>query len=277
MSQEYPFKIYKKPNLRNPSLVLGWSEDIGNLGRKVTDYLNQKLKGQEFAEIEPEDFFSLGGVTVKGDLAQFPESKFYACQEHELVLFQSDSPRAEWYRFLNSFLDVVEQHCQVKEIYVLGALVSLSAHTTPRELFAIVNSPEMKEVLSQYDLAGDMDYQTPHGERPSLNSFLLWVAKVRNTPGISLWAPMPFYLAATEDPQAQKKVLSFLDERLDLKIDFSDLDQEIREQNEKLAQMRSRLPQIDDYIRRLESNLTLSEEENGELLKSIEDFLTEGG
>jgi proteasome assembly chaperone (PAC2) family protein len=277
LSQEYPFKIYKKPNLRNPALVLGWSEDIGNLGRKVTDYLNQKLKGQEFAEIEPEDFFSLGGVTVKGNLAQFPESKFYACQEHELVVLQSDSPRAEWYRFLNSFLDVAEQHCQVKELYILGALVSLSAHTTPRELFAIVNSPEMKEVLSQYDLARDMDYQTPHGERPSLNSFLLWVAKVRNTPGISLWVPMPFYLAATEDPQAQKKVLSFLDERLDLKIDFSDLDQEIQEQNEKLAQMRSRLPQIDDYIHRLESNLTLSEEENGELIKGIEDFLTEGG
>lgn len=277
MSKEYPVKIHKELELRQSSLVLGWGEDLGNLGGKVTDCLNRKLKGQEFAEIEPDDFFSLGGVTIEANLAQFPESKFYACQEHELVLFQSDSPRAEWYRFLNSFLDVVEQHCQVKEIYVLGALVSLSAHTTPRELFAIVNSPEMKEVLSQYDLAGDMDYQTPHGERPSLNSFLLWVAKVRNTPGISLWAPMPFYLAATEDPQAQKKVLSFLDERLDLKIDFSDLDQEIREQNEKLAQMRSRLPQIDDYIRRLESNLTLSEEENGELIKGIEDYLTEGG
>ena len=89
--------------------------------------------------------------------------------------------------------------------------------------------------------------------------------------------PVPFYLAATEDAQAQKSVLSFLDERLDLKIDFSDLDQEIREQNEKLAQARSRLPQIDDYIRRLESNLSLSEEENGELIKKIEDFLREGG
>jgi proteasome assembly chaperone (PAC2) family protein len=277
LSQEYPFRIYKKPNLGNPSLVLGWSEDIGNLGRKVTDYLNRKLKGQEFAEIEPEDFFSLGGVTIKGDLAQFPESKFYACQEHELVVFQSDSPRAEWYKFLNSVLDVAEQDCQVKELYILGAMVTLSAHTTPRELFAIANSQEMKEVLNQYDLARDMDYQTPHGERPTLNSFLLWVAKVRNTPGISLWVPIPFYLAAMEDPQAQKKVLSFLDERLDLKIDFSDLDQEIREQNEKLAHVRSRLPQIDDYIHRLENNLTLSEEENGELIKKIEDFLSEGG
>jgi hypothetical protein len=68
-----------------------------------------------------------------------------------------------------------------------------------------------------------------------------------------------------------------LNERLDLKIDFSDLDQEIREQNEKLALARSRFPQIDDYINRLESNLMLSEEENGELIKKIEDFLREGG
>lgn len=277
MSQEYPFKIHKKPNLGNCSLVLGWSEDIGNLGRKVTDYLNRTLKGQEFAEIEPAGFFPLGGVTVKDNLAQFPESKFYACQERELVVFQSDPPRAEWYRFLNSVLDVAEHYCRIRELYILGAVVTMSAHTTPRDLFAIVDSPKTKEVLSGYDLSRDMDYQTPPGERPTLNSFLLWMAKHRNIPGISLWAPIPFYLATTEDPQAQKKILSFLDERLDLKIDFSDLDQEIREQNEKLAQVRARFPQIDDYICRLESNLMLSEEENGELIKKIETFLREGG
>jgi hypothetical protein len=52
--------------------------------------------------------------------------------------------------------------------------------------------------------------------------------------------------------------------------------QEIREQNEQLARARSRFSQIDDYINRLESNLVLSEEENGELIKKIEDFLREG-
>jgi predicted ATP-grasp superfamily ATP-dependent carboligase len=121
-----------------------------------------------------------------------------------------------------------------------------------------------------------LDYQTPPGERPTLNSFLLWMAKGRNIPGASLWVPIPFYLAAVEDVQAQKKVLSFLNERLDLKIDFSDLDQEIREQNEQLAQARSSFPQIDDYISRLESNLMLSEEENGELIKKVEEYLREG-
>jgi proteasome assembly chaperone (PAC2) family protein len=276
LNQEYPFTIHNKPKLQSSSLVLGWSEDMGNLGRKVTGHLNQKLKGQEFAEIEPEDFFSLGGVAIEDNLAQFPESKFYSCQEHELVVFQSDSPGAEWYEFLNSVLDVAEHHYRVKELYTIGAMVSFSAHTTPRKLLAVVNSAEIKEVLSQYDLASDLDYQTPPGERPTLNSFLLWTAKGRNIPGVSLWVPIPFYLVAMEDAQAQKKVLSFLNERLDLKIDFGDLDQEIREQNEKLALVRSRFSQIDDYINRLESNLMLSEEENEELIKKIEDFLREG-
>jgi proteasome assembly chaperone (PAC2) family protein len=275
LSKEYPVKIHKKPKLQSSSLVLGWSEDMSNLGGKVTGYLNRKLKGQEFADIEPDDFFSLGGVTIEDNLAQFPESKFYVCSERELVVFRSNPPGAEWYKFLNSILDVAEHHCQVKELYIIGAMVSFSAHTTPRELLAVVNSAEMKEVLSQYDLARDMDYQTPPGERPTLNSFLLWIAKGRNIPGVSLWVPIPFYLAAMEDAQAQKKVLSFLNERLDLKIDFSDLDREIREQNEQLAQVRSRFPQIDDYINRLESNLMLSEEENGELIKKIEEFLRE--
>jgi len=276
LNQGYPITIYQEPDLHQSSLVLGWSEDAGDLGRKVTDYLKLKLKGQEFAEIEPDDFFPMGGVAIKDNIARFPESKFYACSEHELVICQSDSPGAEWYKFLSSVLDVAERHCLVKELYVIGAMVSFSAHTTPRQSLAVVNLPEMKEILSQYDLNRDMDYQTQPGERPTLNSFLLWLARERNIPGVSVWVPIPFYLAAMEDAQAQKKVLSFLNERLGLRIDFCDLDQEIRRQNEQLALARSRFPQIDDYINRLESNLMLSQEENGELIKKIEEFLGEG-
>jgi proteasome assembly chaperone (PAC2) family protein len=267
--------MHKEPGLSRSSLVLGWRGDVGNLGRKATDYLNRKLKGQEFAEINPEYYFPLGGVAIEGDLAQFPESKFYVCPDRELVIFQSDSPGAEWYGFLNSVLDVAERHCQVKELYIVGAMVSLDAHTTPRQLLAVVNSAEIKDVLSQYDLIGDMDYETPPGERPTLNSFLLWIARNRSIPGVGLWVPIPFYLTALEDAQAQKKVLSFLNQRLDLKIDFNDLDQEIQEQNGELARARSRFPEVDGYIHKLESNLTLSEEENGELMRRIEDSLRE--
>ncbi|MHC1578236.1 MAG: PAC2 family protein [Dehalococcoidia bacterium] len=257
--------------------MLGWREDAGNLGWRATDYLKWKLKGQESAEIEPDDFFALGGVTIEDNVARFPESKFYICQEHELVVFQSDSPSAEWHKFLSSVLDLAQHHCRLKELYVLGTMVSSRAHTTPRQLLSVVNSAEMKEALSQYDLAGDTDYQTQPGERPTLNSFLLWIARGRNIPGASLWVPIPFYLAAIEDAQGEKRVLSFLNDRLNLKIDFSDLDGKVRQQNEQLALARSSSPQIDDYIDRLESNIMLSEEENADLIRRIEDFLKEGG
>ena len=274
MNQEHAVKIYKKLKFQNPSLVVVWNEDAGNLGRAVGGYLKQKLTGQEFAEITLENFFPLDGVSVKDDLAQFPESKFYACQENKLVIFQSTPPESEWYAFLNSVLDMAEHHCQIKELYTIGGMISESAHTIPRTLLTIVNSPEMKETLSQYDIASDMDYQTPHGQRPTLSSFLLWVAKRRNIQGASLWVPIPFYLVATEDIKAQRSILSFLDKRFELRLDFSDLDQEVQDQNEKLAQLRFDFPKIDDPIRRLESNLGLSEEENRELIRQIEKFLS---
>jgi len=273
LSQNHAIKIYGRPELQSSSLVVGWSEDAGKLGPKVIDYLNSKLGAKEFGEIEPAAFFPLRGVSVEGDVAQFPESKFYCCQEKNLVTLKSNLPRFEWYEFLNSVLDVAEHYCHAKELYTVGGMVSLSAHTAPRELLAIANSPEMKQVLSQHDVARNMDYETPPGQRPTLSSFLLWVAKSRNVAGASLWVPVPFYLVATEDPQAWRKTVEFLDKRFDLEIDFGDLDKEAARQNEKIAQLRNRFPQLDDYIRRLESNLALTEEENEKLVKEIEDFL----
>jgi len=273
LSENHAIKIYGRPELQSSSLVVGWSEDAGKLGPKVIDYLNRKLGAKEFGEIEPAAFFPLRGVSVEGDIAQFPESKFYCCQEKNLVTLKSNLPRFEWYKFLNSVLDVAEHYCHTKELYTVGGMVSLSAHTAPRELLAIANSPEMKKVLSRYDVATDMDYETPPGQRPTLSSFLLWVAKRRNMAGASLWVPVPFYLVATDDPRAWRKTIEFLDKRFGLGIDFRDLDEEAARQNDKIAQLRNRFPQLDDYIRRLESKLTLTEEENEKLVKEIEEFL----
>ena len=273
MSKKHPFEIYRKPEFQSSSLVVAWGEDAGKLGPKVIDYLNKKLGGEEFGEIEPADFFPLGGVSIEDDVAQFPESKFYCCQEKNLVIFKSNSPRSEWYKFLNSVLDVAEHYCHTKELYTIGGMVSLSAHTAPRQLLAITNSPEMKTALSQYDLARDMDYETPPGQRPTLSAYLLWAAKRRNIPGASLWVPIPFYLVSTEDPKAWRKAVQFFDDRFGLGIDFRDLDEEVARQNEKIAELRNRFPELDDYVHRLESNLSLTEEEHGKLIKEIEEFL----
>jgi len=270
-----PFKFSRPPELQSPSLVVGWGADAGKLGAKVTDYLNRKLGGQSFYEIEPVEFSPLSGVTIEDDLIQFPEAKFYSCPKNDLMIFRSDPPSYEWYKFLSLILDITEHYCHVKELYTIGGMVSLGAHTAPRELLGTFNSLELKEALSDYNLTGGLDYETPPGQRPTLNSFLLWVTKRRNIPGVNLWVPIPFYLVAVDDPKAQKRVLEFFNQRFDLRIDFNDLDEEIARRNEKIAQMRTRFPEIDEYITRLESNLRLSEDENERLVKEIEKFLRE--
>ncbi len=270
-----PLKFSWRPKLQSPALVIGWSEDAGKLGAKVTDYLNRKLGGQSFCEIEPVEFFPLGGVAIEDDLVQFPESKFYACLKNDLVVFKSSPPRYEWYKFLNLILDIAEHYYHVKELHIIGGMVSLGAHTAPRELRGTFNSPEMKKDLSHYNLAGELNYETPPGQRPTLNSFLLWVAKRRNIPGVNLWVPIPFYLVAVDDPRSQKGVLELFNERFDLGIDFSDLDEEIRRQNQIIVEMRNSFPDIDESIRRLETNLRLSAKENQKLVQEIERFLRE--
>ncbi len=269
------FKFSRQPELRNPSLVIGWSVEASSLGAKVTDYLIRKLRGQTFCEIEPVEFFSLGGVTIENDLVQISESKFYACPENDLVVFRSTPPSHEWYKFLNLILDVAQNYCHVKELYTVGGMISLGAHTAPREFFGTLNSPDLKKTLSPYRLTRELNYETPPGQRPTLNSFLLWTAKRRNIPGANLWVPIPFYLVAVDDPRAQKRILEFFNHRFDLQIDFGDLDEEIREQNEKIARMRTNFPEIDKLISKLESNIRLSEGENEELVRQVEEFLRE--
>ena len=45
--EKNPLEIYKTPKLHSPSLIVGWqTRDIGKLGPKVIDFLNEKLGGQ---------------------------------------------------------------------------------------------------------------------------------------------------------------------------------------------------------------------------------------
>ena len=273
MTNKQPFKIFKEPALQSSSLVVGWSEDAGKLGAKVIDYLNRNLGAEKFAEIELEYFFPLGEIGVEDDVAQFPEGKFHCCPDKNLVLLGSTPPRFDWYQFLTAVLDIALQFCQVKEIYVIGGMISPAAHTTPRVIMPIVSSKEMKTSLNEFGVNVDMDYETPSGQRPTLSSYLLWTAKGRGISGASLWVPVPFYLVSAEDPRACKRVIEFLDNRLGLGIDYTGLNAEITEQNQKIAQLTSQNPELGGYIQKLETSLALSSEEGERLAKEVEEFL----
>ena len=276
MRESHSLRLFNKPKLESSALVVAWNQDVGKVGSIAVDYLNRKLESREFAEIEPEGFFPLGGVSVEDDVARFPQSKFYWCPEKSLVIFKSDIPRYEWYEFLNLVLDVAEKYCKVKEVYAIGGMVSAAAHTAPRMLLSVVNSTEMKRMLSHHELVSDMDYETQDDQRPTFSSFLIWAAKRRNIVGASLWVTIPFYLVAVEDQQSCKKLIEFFDRRLGLNVDFVDMDEEIARQNKEIAQLRSKFPELDAYISKLEGSLSLTVEESEKLVREIEQLLKNG-
>ena len=261
-------EMHSQPELDNASLIVGWQEDAGKLGPKVIEYLNRHIKTKVFCEIEPVNFFPLGGVAIENDVAQFPVSKFYAGDERkDLVIFESTQPPYEQCRFLNSVLDVGINCCKIKELYTVSGTTSLIAHTSPRRLLAVFNQPEFKKRLRSYQLE-DMTWEGP----PAINSYLLWLAQKRSMAGLSLWPEVTFYLAATEDPKAAKVVLSFFNERFDLGLDLTELDLEIKDQSEKLIRLRSEEPQINRYIRTLEVGLSLDGEEQLRLAQAVSEF-----
>ncbi len=92
-------------------------------------------------------------------------------------------------------------------------------------------------------------------------------------PGVNLWVPVPFYLLATGDPTAQKKTIEFLNQRFGWRINLGDLDEEARQQNARITELRDHSPEIDQLITKLESNLGLSQEENEKLVKEVGELL----
>jgi len=263
------FEIYQFPQFQNPSLIVGWqNHDIGKLSSRIINFLNLELGGEKVAEIQPPTFFPLGGAVFKENLIQVPESNFWACEKSDLLIFRSKEPNYEWYKFLNTVLDFAEHHCQVKEIYTINGTPALTAHTTPRRILAVYSQPEFQETLQGYGLR-DMTWEGP----PAMSSCLLWTAERRGIPGVSLWPEIPFYLASGEDPTAIKLTLSFLDSRFNLGLDLGKFDLEIGNQNEKIARLREENAEINEYINRLETGLSLNEEEQVRLAREVYETL----
>jgi proteasome assembly chaperone (PAC2) family protein len=265
------FEFHNDIKFECPSLIVGWDEEVGLIGSGVVRYLKDHLKSRLLAEIGPTDFFLLNGVSIQDSVARFPESKLYFCAEKELLLFESNSPYLEWYRFLNTLLDMAQFHCHITEVYTIGGMISMGHHTLERQLLGVVSSPEMKPILRGFNVDVTLNYETPDGQRPTLNSFLLWIAKQRNILGASMWVPVPFYLTSVADSQSWRKILEFFDERFSLNLDFNDLDQAINMQNEKLAKAREDVPELDEYLNKIEADQTLTQEQNTKLINDIEE------
>lgn len=267
--ERVPVEIYGTPKLDRPSLIVSWqTRDVGKCSIRAVDFLIEKLDGQPVAEMKPSGFFSFGGIRFREDLVLAQGSQFWACEKDNLLIFKSDEPEFEQYRFLSILLDTMEQYFRIKEIYTLSGAMTWRAHTHPRRILTVFNQKGLKEHLE----GSGLEYMTWQGP-PAISSYLLWVANKRGIPGVSLWPEIPFYLSAREDSEALKAVLFFLNDRFGLHLELEWLEGEIKEQSERLIRLRAEDPDIDGYVDRLEKGLPLNEKEQLTLVRKVYDVL----
>ncbi len=260
--------IYEEPALQHPRLLVTWSSDAGRLGTNVVDCLKEQIDIRVFGEIEPLGFFPVNGVAIDDDVVQFPASKFFYCSSHDLIIFQSMQPHSKQYAFLNLVLDVA-QKLKTSEMYIIGGLNSRSTHSEKRRIRTIANQLEFRQHLSRLGLETFMNYQGP----PSINSYLLWVAKNRDVPGATFWGDIPFYLSPLTDWRASRTMLEVLDRSFDLNFDFWSVDRELQSQEVSMERLMQENLDISNYVGRLERGEELTRDEVEAFVRKVIDWM----
>ncbi len=271
------FRFTSKPRLKKSSFVIGWTKDTGAVSPLAADYLIKASDGSDFCQIEPADFYPVGGVTVADDVAWFPQSQFFYSERKPLVILRADEPQSNRYEFLSAVLDLAEHYgktdlgepSRAETLYTINGIAALTAHTTARRVFGIFNDAATQRRLQQIVPVG-ANWQGP----PHLSTYLLWLARERHLPGVGLWVEVPFYLSDYEDYQSVKAAVSLLSRMLGWDLDLGELDRLAAEQDEKLAQLESD-PGVADMIHTLEEGQSLDRQEQTELTEAVGNVLNE--
>lgn len=300
-------KLYKQPNLKNVIMFCGWS-GIGNIGINAIDTLRAALNAQEFAEIEPWDFFDPKKVVIEAGLLktlEFPTSKFYyqKIKNLDLIFFigqeQPGEGRTRYaqgqkaYQMANLVLDVAEKFgCQ--RVYTSGAAVSQIHHTTKPRVWAVPNNEKLITELKQYEntiLMSQIEGRSDQGVITGLNGLMLGVARKRGFDAVCLMGEIPYYLQGVPwpYPKASKSVLEVVTRILNIEIDLSYLDeldktvqQNIEELLESLYQAESLPPEIRDEIEKLKAPEPtdlgpITDEEKKKIMEHIDELFNQEG
>jgi hypothetical protein len=216
-------KIHREPLLKNPRLVLAWG-CIGQVGIEAVTYLRDKLGAQEFAYIEPYDFYN-PAIKVENGLVrelEFPQSRFYSWENNasdDLIFFIGErEPVQGRYEYANLLLEV-GQRFRVPRIYTVCAFPSPISHTAEPRVFGVVNDANLVPYLEHYSVT-----MIPERDLTSMNALLLGLAKERGIQGIYLLGEVPPYATTRANPKSCRAVLQVLTAMLGLGIALGEFD-----------------------------------------------------
>ncbi len=196
--------------LRRPVLVAGFEgwNDAADASSSAAAWLtDHEGSSTPLASIDPEEHFDFQArrphvVLVDGVTREvtWPSNAFFVVhrEERDLVVLRGIEPSYRWRSFTNAILTVAsETGCEL--VVTLGALLADVPHTRKAR---VTGASTDDELVRRLGLATSR-YEGPTGIVGVLHD----ACRARTVPSVSLWAPVPHYLAAPPNPPATLALL----------------------------------------------------------------------
>ncbi|MBN2181003.1 MAG: PAC2 family protein [Sedimentisphaerales bacterium] len=258
-------KIYKRPNLQNPRLLLGYSGwmDGGDVSTGTVQCLVEKLEAEKLADIDPNGFYIYnfpGSMEITslfrphtkikdGAIKSYktPSNRFYYSRQDNLILFAGKEPNLRWEEYSNCIFSLCDEF-GVKMIYFIGSVAGLVPHTREPRLFCSVSSPKLKETFRHYGVSFS-NYEGP----ASIVTHLAVRCTQRGLNMVSLVAQIPAYVQGN-NPKCITAVTRRLVGMLDVDVDLGDLQVISDEFEKKLSEAVQEQPELANNISKLEED-----------------------
>jgi predicted ATP-grasp superfamily ATP-dependent carboligase len=262
MSDE--LRIDHRPVLEHPVLIAafrGWND--GAQGASLAGgYLAKTWGAEQFASIEPEDFYDfqatrpmvslVDGLTRRID---WPENDFYYASPEGLgrgaLLLLGVEPNLRWRRFSSLVVDLAREY-EVEMVVTLGALLADVPHTRPAPVTGTASDLELVEQLG---------LQASRYEGPTGIVGVLHDACHRaSIPSVSLWAAVPHYVSLAPSPRAALALCQRLGDLLEAKIDTAELEQAVEAYTQRVTEAVSTDEDTAEYVQELERRSEMIDE-----------------
>jgi proteasome assembly chaperone (PAC2) family protein len=242
--------------LRAPALVFafgGWN-DAAEAASTALSVVGESLNATRVADIDPDDLFDFQAVRPIIDLSEpgeteliWPEIVLYSARvpgaARDVLLLAGPEPSFRWSAFCNLVLDTAEEF-GVELVVGMGALLADVPHTRPVLLTGIASPGGLVE---------GMDARAPSYRGPTgIVGVLHAAAAARGLSTVSLWAPVPHYVAGAPNPAGALALVRGLERVTGVAIDAGSLENAVVEHVRHVTAAVDRDPAARQLVERLE-------------------------
>src|SRR5436190_2548648 len=247
----------QRPDLRDPLLVAafeGWN-DAGDAATAAAEWLVQRSQAERFASVDSDSHVDYQSRRPRVELVNgvarsitWPTHDYYAGSfaERDLVVLRAVEPNIRWREYCETVMSVAAAtRCSM--VVTFGALLGDVPHTRRVRVTGTATDPELVGSLGLVPSR----YEGPTGIVGVLHD----ACRAAGMKSVSLWAPVPHYIASPPNPPATRALLERFGALTGLSFDLAGLEQLADVWRAQVDRAIADNDEVKTYVRELEARV----------------------